>query len=107
LLAASLTSLKKKKEKKRKEAKMYLKVKFFDTNWPLLHVTHVTLWVLWHFLSLCITVKSLIFAGILFRFFCHIVSLQQSKFRVLGTVLVENPLNMFKFVGFNYFHDQP
>jgi hypothetical protein len=32
--------------------------------------------------------------------FCHVVSLQQSKIRVYGRVLIENPLNIFLFAGF-------
>jgi hypothetical protein len=39
------------------------------------------------------TVKSL----------CHIVSLQQSKIRVFGRVVIENPLNIFIFAGFILF----
>jgi hypothetical protein len=32
--------------------------------------------------------------------FCHIVSLQQSKIRIFGMVVIENPLNIFIFTGF-------
>jgi hypothetical protein len=32
--------------------------------------------------------------------FYHIVSLQQSKIRVFGRVVIENPLNIFIFAGF-------
>jgi hypothetical protein len=45
------------------------------------------------------TVKSLIFAGILFRVFV-ILRLFKSKIHVFGRVIIENPLNIFIFAGF-------
>jgi hypothetical protein len=48
------------------------------------------------------TVKALIFTGILFRVFV-ILCLCKSKIRVLGRVVIENPLNIHRF--YFYFRD--
>jgi hypothetical protein len=45
------------------------------------------------------TVKSLIFAGILFRVFV-ILCLCKSEICIFGRVVIENPLNIFIFAGF-------